>query len=166
VKGLTTQEALTGLGKAINSKIPQVGVIKMDWSKWGQAFPSSKRDTLLEYCIHGRSQYSDKKVSEVNYSDLLTNSEDKQKELLSKLIKSSIAPFMRLKVNESEDISDFEQLGIDSLSLVEIVIKLNRDFSIEIGPADLITNSTISQLADFMLGKIRESAKKPVELSV
>ena len=148
VAGLTADEALDGIGRAINSNLPQVGVFRMDWRMWRSNFTAASRDTLLSRCFGDgdpiRDQHSRPAVAKI-----LSRPAGQQKAALTQLIGKQVAPYLK---------ASGTTLDLDSLSVVELVLQLNRNFGVGLGPADFAANPGIPDLADLVLARLREQA--------
>lgn len=61
--------------------------------------------------------------------------------------------------NDIEDNSSLEMLGADSLDRVEIVMKVEEKFDIEIEDAEVEKCKTFGDLVDYTINKIGEGSK-------
>lgn len=53
----------------------------------------------------------------------------------------------------------FEDLGLDSLSLLELIIRLESEFDVEISEDEIAALKNIGELADLLMVKIQFSEK-------
>lgn len=70
------------------------------------------------------------------------------------IVKALIAEQLNVSVDKVKSDDTFESLGADSLDRVEIVMKLEEHFNIEINDADAESIKTVNQLADYVVNRI------------
>ena len=56
-----------------------------------------------------------------------------------------------LDISELDNTEDLFVYGLDSISIINIVAKINKEFNIEMSVNDIIENCTINQIANFIL---------------
>src|SRR5690606_15282827 len=79
---------------------------------------------------------------------------DERREKLFGELKTKLTEFQRSSAGALAVKMEAGQLAIDSLSMVEIVIQINRHFGVELSPGDLLTTTTLDQLADTLLARL------------
>lgn len=67
-------------------------------------------------------------------------------------IKAIIAEFANLEISEIKDDSTMhDDIGLDSLDIVEVVMSVEKEFNIVVDDADIERAATVSQFIDTMV---------------
>jgi len=156
VAGLANEEALMGFVRALNSKKPQVGLFRVDWQKWQRIFPATNRDTLLRACLGGDLDAMQADDRAITLEGIHRHSEERQKKILQTLLRSVLTPFLKVQPENAGKKANQEHFEVDSIALVEMVIKLNEILPVNIQTVDLISNSSIDTLVQLVLDKLKE----------
>lgn len=70
-------------------------------------------------------------------------------------IRTIIADQLSIGVDEIKENVSFEELGIDSLDIFEIVMSLEEEFNIEIPNEDIEDIKTLKELSDYIDRKVK-----------
>lgn len=74
-------------------------------------------------------------------------------------IRSALAAIMEIDETEIDDAANLaETLGLDSLQALELVVKLEKKYKIEIPQAELRRFTSINNVAEIVASYIREGA--------
>lgn len=75
--------------------------------------------------------------------------EIQRQEIKNRVVKV-VADILHTDANKIEQARSFEQLGADSLDMVEIVMRLEEEFSIEINDEDAQQLSSLDHVVDYI----------------
>jgi acyl carrier protein len=74
-----------------------------------------------------------------------------EKDKVQKQLATLIAEQLNIPADSINDKDTFEKLGADSLDRVELVMKIEEQFTIEISDEDAEKLQTVGQLADYII---------------
>lgn len=149
---LSRSDAIEGLAKALRLNLPQVGLFRMDWNRWQSAFLSSSTDSRWE--IDTLAQTSEQ--ASVNHFSTWLRSRpvgDRPQLLLFELT-DGLAQFLKTDPIHISPETPLSRLGIDSLSVVEVIIHVKRHLGIELSPTDLLGNATLNHVVQSVLARM------------
>lgn len=157
IRGISTDQALEALEKLLDENPIQMGVFNIDWEQWAMAYPhgadSSRYSALIESDLAGyNSQKTEKYKCMVEELSNLGSGERQKR--FETLISEQLVTVMHIPADKIDHHQSFKNLGIDSLMTLEIRLAFKSNLGIEISSVDLLTESSISQLATQLLDKI------------
>ena len=76
-----------------------------------------------------------------------------EKEALIGLLKSLISEEMEIDVSEIDENSRFEELGLDSISGIFILDKLEQKYGLELSPALMFDYPTIEKFSEYLISE-------------
>lgn len=109
--------------------------------------------------------------SDFNIDNLVTMikavSQDRH-HLLTQYLRFHIAQLRKTSVDQIPIDRNFQELGIDSLKMMNVVVAIEQDFQFSLHPLDIFDNPTIEALAQYLADEIQsdETASEPVAAQV
>ncbi len=73
-----------------------------------------------------------------------------------KIVKEQVADFLKISVNRMDDTMQLRSIVPDSFMLVELLIRLQEEYGMRLGQADLETISTVSDLTELIAARARQ----------
>jgi len=154
IHGLPTAEVLQAMGVALGSGRAQLGIFRMDWTRWTQAFPGAADDDRFASVL-GRNMEAGGPQSRTSIVTALRNLPPHQRrETLERELRSRLGMVLRLSPDDLDPGKELRQIGIDSLSMVELITTVNREFGVQLSAVDILRNPTIRQLAEALLARL------------
>lgn len=152
LSGMVPEEGLTILGRLLESPSPQVGVLPIDWS----LLRNQILDRPFFEDFSKVEEAADIKAESTEFLSTLTRSSyERRRELLISHICHQIANI--LGFDSAEDIDDkvgFFDLGMDSLTAVELRNSLQTGLNCALPATLLFDYPSVSSLADYLVEKI------------
>src|SRR5690606_11767595 len=154
IHGLPTGEVLQAMGVALGSGRAQLGIFRMDWTRWTQAFPGAADDDRFASVL-GRNMEAGGPQSRTSIVTALRNLPPHQRrETLERELRSRLGMVLRLSPDDLDPGKELRQIGIDALSMVELITTVNREFGVQLSAVDILRNPTIRQLAEALLARL------------
>ena len=150
---LANTEAVDGLRHALGARVAQVAAAKMDWPRWRQMFPNAASDPRWSPLLQTTAEPKRDATSFALH--LVQTPAGQQLDLLVAKLAAGFSSFLRIPQDQITPATSMERLGIDSLSVVEVIVHTKRETGIELSPMDLIGNVTLRQAAEAVLGRWR-----------
>lgn len=154
VHALSTAEALAGIAIGLTQRHTQLGVFRMDWPRWQQAFPVGSRDRRFGSVLgRGSVQGAPEEGAAIRRRLRGLAPEDRIALLVSSL-RAHLAASLRVPATALADGERLGRMGVDSLAMVELVATINREFSVQLTPVDMLRQPTLRELAALVLQRI------------
>jgi myxalamid-type polyketide synthase MxaE and MxaD len=152
---------LQALGELLEQNAVQVGVFSYDWSKFLQQFPNHAYPALFSDLARQEAQQLEKsKQLPVKQLEFLRQvqqaSPDERLELLVAHVREKVAKVLGL--SSSQQIANrqsLNELGLDSLTLIELRNLLESSLSVVLPPRKLLENPNIVELAEELALQLR-----------
>ena len=154
IEGIKTKDALAILEKALSEDLIQLGAFKIDWDTWAEVHPSILKSSRFKSLLNtnGNSEMTRLALHREQLA-LLSDSEqsgyidDKLKRVFSQMLK---IPTEKIQMKQS-----LQNLGVDSLMLIELLLLMKNEFSVELSKQDLSGEVTLDTLGNNVLEKIK-----------
>lgn len=82
---------------------------------------------------------------------------ENNRDTITKEVVAVIAEQLNKPVTAINTKSTFEELGLDSLDRVELVMKLEEQYGIEMSDQDAESLHTIDQVVDYLVNKVKKT---------
>ena len=146
-------EALDVFQQLLGSTEPQVAAISMDWSQFFGQYADNVRPAFFDLIPDHESRLSIK--PENFYLTLKEVHGDQQRDMLRAHIGSMVAGILGLNPGTVVDSRQgFFQLGMDSLTSMELRNRLQKEFDCTLGITLIFKYPTVDSLAEYLLGAI------------
>lgn len=163
---IAPEQGVQILQKLLGQEIPQVAVLPIDWSNFGQHFPTGHPSSLFVNLIGQAQQPGEPENTSARSSNLLQQlaeaSPAKQRSLLLTHVWEQAGKVLGLdptkQVNPQQPLSE---LGLDSLMAVELRNLLNRSIQGSLPVTLLFDYPTIEALAEYLAREILGNITPP-----
>lgn len=139
---LAPQEALDALEQWLRSDLSNLGVMRVDWSRWAAANPSRAKSSRFTALLKEETQESASAIKE-----LQNLPEEQRATALLEMTILAVAETLRLPTDRLEADRPLESLGVDSLMAVELQTALQLRFGVEISTLELSGSASTTQIA-------------------
>jgi NAD(P)-dependent dehydrogenase (short-subunit alcohol dehydrogenase family) len=157
IGAMGTDDALRGLCAALNARIPQLGVFRVDWDRWRRAFPGAAADRRFDPIINlPAGDLAVERGALTQQLQLLDP--EKRVEGVVTVLRSHLASGLRTPIEQLVDTANILELGVDSLGMIELVTTINRIFAVQLTSTELLGHPTLRGLAQLILGKLGYSS--------
>jgi len=146
-------EALDVFQQLLGSTEPQVAAISMDWPQFFRQYADNVRPAFFDRIPDHESRLHAK--PENFYLTLKDVHGDQQRDMLREHIASMVAGILGLNPGTIVDSRQgFFQLGMDSLTSMELRNRLQKEFDCKLGITLIFKYPTVDSLAEYLLGAI------------
>jgi len=163
IKGLSNQDALKALDRILSSDKTQIGVFDVDWAHWAtvnpQAAQSSRFRDLVHTAIQAGGDTIDNKARQ-KIEELTPMLDQERQEHVETHLINEFAKVLKLTPNKIDTRQDLNNLGIDSLMILELTFSIKDEFGVEISTISLLKQPTISELAENIISKLFSDLEK------
>ena len=163
MKALPPRLAVEALGRVLRHQPVQVGVMDLDWQKWGQANPAVRQSSRFGHLISESGAAGS--AADALRQDLLAAAPEDRDAVMTALVADEIGKVLRIPAGKLEVHEPLSRVGIDSLTAVELQVALQSQFQIEVSSLELMKGISVAQLASTILTKLNiassESAGQP-----
>jgi acyl carrier protein len=152
IGALRPGEALAVLGRLMRAEAGQVGVVDLDWRRWAKANPGTSAQPFFGGVVGsgaGGEDSGEESISRV----LSAASPDELPSLACSLLAQQVARITLLPVERVELHCPLNQLGIDSLMLIELQMVIQREFEVQFSVQEL-TKGDLASAAGLLLEKL------------
>ncbi|MEE8155552.1 MAG: SDR family NAD(P)-dependent oxidoreductase [Phycisphaerales bacterium] len=152
---LPTEESLDSLARLLASALPQVAVIKADWSRLFSLFPQGLEPPFLRELVKGKRRA---RPASREWLELLRRIEDATKEDAERAVRTFVeelvAEVLGRSADEGIDVEiGFFDLGMDSLMAVDLTARLQANLGQDhrLPASFLFDHPNIRSLTDYIL---------------
>jgi acyl transferase domain-containing protein/SAM-dependent methyltransferase/acyl carrier protein len=163
LKSFSPREAVALLGRLIQDEAVQVGIVRMDWSRWsGLAAGTqiSPRFTRL-YKEAERNKDNQGIDGAAMRRMLLAAAPDQRKELLLNFLREKVARVLGSTPDKVDFAKPLTDLGLDSLMGVELRNWIEGELRVNLPIVELMQGPSVDRLADLLLEQLTRSDTAP-----
>jgi NADPH:quinone reductase-like Zn-dependent oxidoreductase/malonyl CoA-acyl carrier protein transacylase/NAD(P)-dependent dehydrogenase (short-subunit alcohol dehydrogenase family) len=150
--GISDRDALAFLHSAIRAGTAQVGAFSVDWNKWSAAHPKLLDEPRFA-SLRRRSQPEDD-VPEQLRRLLESRSPEERRAIVQRTIAETVARVLRLGNRQLAPSRKLNQLGMDSLLVLELSVALQQRTGVRFSTLQLLKGPTLEQLTELTLGRL------------
>lgn len=160
VMGISNQQALAAIELILPMSLGQIGVFDLNWDKWREFNPRVEASTRFAPIIKDsrKSGQSDRAVVLVEALDRLESLD--QLPYLTDLVIEGLGKVLKVSPSKIDSENTLDNLGIDSLMLIELSLTIQSEFGLSIPAAELPKYPTVKSLASNIeerLGRVRQA---------
>ena len=163
-KGLVTispAEAMRILGRILRQDPQQTGPAAIDWQAWGRSYHNRgippRFSELIEESDLAHAQSGDgRMIREL----IIQAAAEKRGELMHNYLREQIAAVLQVAAAKLQVDQPLNELGMDSLMMVELNVRIENDLSMPLPTAQIRRNPSLAELADILLNTMFGSADK------
>jgi acyl carrier protein len=154
---LTPEQGVEVLGRLLQQRAAQVGVLPVDWQQWSQAYPAACIAPRFAHLLHAGAASSRGEQEHSFHTTLLTAAPAARQSLLEAQLGQHIARVLGFSATKLSDL-DAEQplntLGIDSLMAVQLKNRIEADLGVVVPIASFLQSPSVAQLATQVLAQL------------
>lgn len=164
VATLPTAKAIEVIRAVLVRNRPQVGALRVRWSRWLDAmgFADVPTKILDVHAEDSTSSVADQNSNELRESLLHATAADRQ-ELVVDYLSSVVARVLGASAEKLDRFQPLQNLGLDSLTTVELCNRLENDLAITVPLSELAKRPSITQLSDVLLGLLPQGESQATE---
>ena len=163
VGGMSNRTALRALDYVLAGAYSHVGVFDVDWIQWGlnnsQAARSPRFSGLVESGTEADTSESDGIVLAL-IEELAPMPETDRLEHIEKMLREGLSKVLRLNPEKIDIRQNLNNMGIDSLMMLELTLIIQSTFGVEIATMELLKQPTLKQVAENILHKLLAIAER------
>ncbi len=159
LKGMSNALALEALEMALRSGAAQVGVFDVDWEEWSAANPEIADAALfadLVSALGGSGGAPSDLAVEVARS-VAEMEELERQEHIQERLRRGLSGILKLSEKRIDCQQSLDNLGIDSLMLIELAITIQSEFGVRVTTMELLKVGNVAELAELIISKLMEA---------
>jgi len=160
-KGITTSQALQAMERLLLQRATHVGVLNIDWRKWSKLASTStspRFDLLMSpdalTLQTGGDQGHIRNV-------VLAAPDEQRKQIIESFLKDQVARVLGTTAAKLESERPLNELGLDSLMMIELKNKTEKEIGLMLSTVELMRGPTISTLALALLQQLSGPDSNP-----
>jgi len=148
---LAPDEVVVLLESFLNADATQAMAIRVDWSKWRQAFRSSQDSPLLEQVFAAGAEGPETSGTKGNWRVKIDAAAPNERlDVIGQALREVVGSVLRVKAETLHAEQPLIDLGLDSLMAVEIENSIESAIGVALPPASLMRARTIGQIASLI----------------
>ncbi|MBV5323226.1 acyl carrier protein [bacterium] len=148
------REVLTALELALLSGVPQAGFFKLDWQRWAGVNPVATLPVFEQFMQ--RSEQTSTSRREHAAAALRELSPDERKTAVTVTLGKIVSEVLKIPVSLIRPDKSIVELGIDSLTAVELEVAILREYCIGIPVSNLLRKCSVSETAELILKELAD----------
>ncbi len=153
---ITPEEGMKSLRKAIDSKLPQLGIYRIDWEKYNSNMGRSLTSDLTFSSQKTGDETRAASAKAGLAEKLLQSVESDQIIYLQDYFRSLISSIMGLDPEDIEPDIPLSSMGLDSLMAIELKNRVNKELGVNLNLVRYMEDTDIIQLSEELRGQIPE----------
>jgi NADPH:quinone reductase-like Zn-dependent oxidoreductase/SAM-dependent methyltransferase/acyl carrier protein len=147
LKGFTSKQALTVLGQLLLKGLTHVGVMDIDWRQWGK-YASAQQTPRFSRLIDIASLNHHRDSDGIRIRDrVLSAPSEERLQLIEAYLTEQVARVLGTSSAKLEGQRRLNEMGLDSLMMVELKNRLEKELGISIPTVELMRGPSIKKLA-------------------
>ena len=151
INAMSPTEALQAFEYALHQSIPQLGIMALDWKRWGSA--NAETATLPRYSrlISREGEDTGENSSQSFQARLLELPPERRLALASEQLQRIVAEITHIPVHSLDPSVPLVDLGLDSLMASELQMMIQKRASVRISVLDLMKGVSIAGLSSRLI---------------
>ncbi len=152
MRGLKPRDAVTALGAMLRRKPVQIGVMDLDWQRWGQANPAAGHSPRFAELVRAGGT-GDGRVNPLLQA-LAALAPEEHEATATALVAEEVAATLRMPADKLDVREPLNNMGLDSLIAIELQTAMHSKFGVEIPTLELMKGISVAQIARHILSKL------------
>jgi len=144
---LSPGEVMSIMESSLVAGDTQVAAIRVDWTKWRQAFRSMQENPLLSRILASVESQEGSGVNSDWRNKIEAAAPEDREPIIAAAVRDVVGSVLRVKPDSLRDDQPLTDLGLDSLMGVEIENSLEATIGVALPPTSLMRARTIGQIA-------------------
>jgi acyl transferase domain-containing protein/acyl carrier protein/ubiquinone/menaquinone biosynthesis C-methylase UbiE len=162
-KGIPSSEALSILGQLLSKGIVQAEVADMDWRAWAKSATSKSSPRLSLLVSPGTLDEAGlEEQGQVRQLVLAAHPEQRQ-QIVESFLKDRVARVLGMSASQIELERPLNELGLDSLMMVELKNRIEKEAGISLPTAELMRGPSIAKLSTILLDLLVRTHGAPLK---
>jgi NAD(P)-dependent dehydrogenase (short-subunit alcohol dehydrogenase family)/acyl carrier protein len=154
LRALPPGQALAGMKQVMERNPTQIGLIDLDWPRWGQNQQTlAQSPRFRDLIATSDHEDADNRMSHI-LSVLGRLDETARIQTLQNLVARQVAGVLRLPLSRLDIHQPLLDMGMDSLTGFELLTIIRTALGVEISPMELMRGVSVAQLARSLHGKL------------
>ncbi|MFB6350456.1 MAG: beta-ketoacyl reductase, partial [Bradymonadaceae bacterium] len=152
--GITPQRGLEALERALLRQLPpQIGIFGMDWQTWSEGFPHVRDDATYSELCDDDSEAGESDEVGAELVDAIRETDDHEP-LVADYLRRQVANVLGRSASTIDFGQPVSRIGLDSLMVVELRVRLEDQLGIELSRDSILTASGLEQLTDEIVDEL------------
>jgi acyl transferase domain-containing protein/acyl carrier protein len=148
---LTVEQGHAALGRLLATDATQVGVAQLNARQWGEYYPTAATSPFFSELLNRRDPAATNEASVELRRGLKTATKGERLRLLEQLVMTQAAEVLRVAPSVIHSEAHLTELGLDSLTSLELRNRLESRLGIELSATLLWTYPRVDRLAAYLL---------------
>lgn len=160
---LSPSEVTSLLESFLDAGVPQAAAMRVDWSKWRQAFRGLQENSLLEQILAAGVEFEESSGKTGDWRLRIEAAPgDAREAVIVQALQEVVGSVLRVKPDSLRPDQPLTDLGLDSLMGVEIENLIETSIGVALPPTSLMRARTIGQIAALIHGHLGGEKKAEV----
>ncbi|MDD5199803.1 MAG: SDR family NAD(P)-dependent oxidoreductase [Terrimicrobiaceae bacterium] len=147
ITGLTDEEALDALEQAIRKSTAQLGVFKVDWSRWHEAHPKLADDPRFQSLRLQARDGGGNDVASRLRGTLADATKEQRLQTLENHLQEVLAAILKMAKDTIAVDRKLNELGVDSLMVLELSLGIHEQIGVSFSAMEFLKGPTLRDLA-------------------
>ena len=159
---ISPANGIAALERVMGGGLPQVLVLRMDWSRFVSMVPGASTDPFLERIRSGLAAPAGEtggREAGAALVSLLAAPAEERHAMLERFVQTELAKVLELEPDDLPLDQPLNTVGLDSLMALELKNRVEVSLSITLPIVSLIQGPTITQLAEDLLARVEAAAE-------
>lgn len=158
IESIAPHRGLEILGRLLQTTVPQVAVLPIDWTNWKNFYASASRMPFFAEVTGELADPNDTgahiEESSIGW-EILDAKENDQRGLLESYLCRQVAQVLRLDPLDIHLETPLTSLGLDSLMSIEIKNRIETNLEVALPMVTLLQGPSVAELATHLLGQLK-----------
>ncbi|MCB0180221.1 MAG: SDR family NAD(P)-dependent oxidoreductase, partial [Anaerolineae bacterium] len=155
---IAPRQGLNLLGRLLRQDAPQVGVVPIKPDQLSRYFPVET--TFTVQLVPEKSAISENESAEANVFDSLRDADTAERlNLMLAHLQKRIGQALMMDPATIETERNVMELGLDSIMVMELITKLDKDLHINLFPREIFERPSVEALAEYLIAQVEESGE-------
>ncbi|MBC2601357.1 type I polyketide synthase [Puniceicoccus vermicola] len=157
VEGLTNQEALRFLRRALKADLPHVAAFSVDWNRWKESHPALTTDTRFRKHTEQSSRGEEDPILLELRESIAGKTPEERTSIVERRLAEGLSTILKIPVDRIDSDSKLSNMGVDSLLLLELSLELKKRTGVMIPAMEFLKGPNIRDLCSVILSRVDSS---------
>ncbi|MET0463360.1 MAG: SDR family NAD(P)-dependent oxidoreductase [Chitinophagaceae bacterium] len=157
IKGFTNADVMKVFEKVISEPVTQVGYFDIDWKLWASNNNKSASLSLFKTAIQESKSRQVASGPQLEVVTTLGELEVNERHVLMvSLVSGFLSDILKMPVEKIGADRGINQLGIDSVMVVELINLISRNLGVTMAPMEFLSGPTVNEISGSILFRLFE----------